>query len=277
MTLPYRLALPGWAFPDWKNRYFDNIPSALASYASVFNSVEGNTTFYQIPETHKVMEWKAALEGQDFKMCLKLPHSVTHIAQPNWQDLDTFLSRIAPLKSLLGPILIVLPASLGPEQIGRIRELFNALPTHYRYALEVRNMGFFAHPERLEPVLREFGIARVVLDSRPLYKGDQSHAAVVNAKLKKPDVPVKPKVYSGLAYVRLVMHPESPFNQGFIGQWAKMVAKYIAHDIEVYMTFHCPSKAHVPQFAWDFHQALMQHMSLPLLPDWPVPQQGALL
>ena len=277
MSLPYRLALPGWAFPDWKNRYFDNIPNALTSYASVFNSVEGNTTFYQIPDIQKVTEWKDALQGQDFKMCLKLPQSVTHTSQPNWQDLDTFLSRIAPLKSLLGPILIVLPASLGPGQIGRIHELFDALPNHHRYALEVRNMGFFNQPERLEPLLRQYSIARAVLDSRPLYKGDQSHTAVATAKLKKPDVPVKPKVYSGLAYVRLVMHPESPFNQGYIEQWAKMVAKYLEHNIEVYMTFHCPSKAHVPQFAWDFHQALMQHVELPQLPKWPVPQQTALL
>jgi uncharacterized protein YecE (DUF72 family) len=277
MKLPYRLALPGWAFPDWKDRYFDNRPNALASYASVFNAVEGNTTFYQIPDSQKILEWADTVDGQDFKMCLKLPQSVTHLAEPNWHDLDTFLTRITPLKALLGPILIVLPASLGPGQIGRIQALFSALPKHYRYALEVRNLAFFHQPELLEPLLKQYHSARVVLDSRPLYKGDQSHTAVVNAKLKKPDVPVKPKVYSGLAYVRLVMHPESPFNQAYIEQWAKMVAQYLTHDIEVYMTFHCPSKAQVPQFAWDFHQALMKHMELPQLPDWPVPQQGALI
>jgi uncharacterized protein YecE (DUF72 family) len=277
MKLPYRLALPGWAFPDWKNRYFDNIPNALTSYSSVFNAVEGNTTFYQIPDSAKVIEWQNALNGQNFKMCLKLPQSVTHAPQPNWHDLDTFFTRIAPLKPLLGPLLIVLPASLGPDQMGRIQALFNALPTHYQYALEVRHMAFFHQPGLLEPLLQQYRIARVVLDSRPLYKGDQSHTAVANAKMEKPDLPVKPKVYNELAYVRLVMHPESPYNQGFIDQWAKMVSRYLEHNIEVYMTFHCPSKAHVPQFAWDFHQALMKHIDLPQLPSWPVPQQGALL
>ena len=33
--LPYRIGLPAWAFPGWKDRYFPARPSALAGYARV--------------------------------------------------------------------------------------------------------------------------------------------------------------------------------------------------------------------------------------------------
>ena len=50
----YNIGLPAWAFPGWHGRYFNTTPSALASYASVFNTVEGNTTFYHVPDERTV-------------------------------------------------------------------------------------------------------------------------------------------------------------------------------------------------------------------------------
>ena len=60
----YFLGLPAWAFPGWKNRYFIDAPSRLASYASVFNAVEGNTTFYALPtaDTADRLAREAALQ-----------------------------------------------------------------------------------------------------------------------------------------------------------------------------------------------------------------------
>ena len=46
----YFLGLPAWAYPGWRDRYFPDEPDRLANYAAVFNTVEGNTTFYGIPD-----------------------------------------------------------------------------------------------------------------------------------------------------------------------------------------------------------------------------------
>ena len=48
--MPYRLGLPAWAFPGWKGQYWTASPSTLANYSSIFHTVEGNTTFYGVPD-----------------------------------------------------------------------------------------------------------------------------------------------------------------------------------------------------------------------------------
>ncbi len=83
----YHLGLPAWAFPGWRDDCFPAKPSQLVNYAKVFNTVEGNTTFYGIPDSGTVDRWRADVAGTDFKFCFKLPQTVTHERNPNWQDL----------------------------------------------------------------------------------------------------------------------------------------------------------------------------------------------
>ncbi|MFC4700649.1 DUF72 domain-containing protein [Glaciecola siphonariae] len=283
--LGYRLGLPAWAFSGWKNKYFTDSPSALASYASVFNMVEGNTTFYQTPSPDKVQYWKDQLEGKDFQICFKLPQSVTHNALPNFAELSEFIRRISPLQSHLGPLLLVFPASVGPKNIDFIERILQKLPADFKSVIEVRHQAFFDETglNALNPILNQYGAHRVVLDSRPLYRGDQQHPDVVQAKHEKPKVPVLPKVYNGLAFVRLVMHPHSDDNGLFIRQWAKMLSEYFAHDIKVYFSLHCPNNLYCPSFAKQFHQALLESCAQTnqnkagVLPEFPVPQQSTLL
>ncbi|WP_395344812.1 DUF72 domain-containing protein [Ningiella sp. W23] len=283
IELRYRLGLPAWAFSGWKNKYFTDSPSALASYASVFNTVEGNTTFYQTPSVEKVSFWQEQLMGKDFKICFKLPQSITHTHTPSWDELSHFLNRISPLNEYLGPLLLVFPARVGPSNVDFIRNVLTRIPSEFEHVIEVRHPAFFDEISNtgmaLNPILKEFSSHRVVLDSRPLYRGDQSHSDVVQAKHEKPKVPVQPKVVNGLAFVRLVMHPACPDNVLFIQQWAKMVAQYLAHEVETYFTIHCPNNYYCPEFALQFHKALQNasEHQIPNLPDFPVPQQSNLL
>jgi len=282
--LPYRLGLPAWAFEGWQSKYFDATPSRLASYASVFNSVEGNTTFYQIPSEKSIQEWNAALQHKDFKICFKLPKEVTHTQVPDWDVLDTFLDRISPLKSYLGPLLLVFPAKIGSDQVKFIDAILARIPGSFRVVVEVRNLGFFVKQNKLTPILDKYGFHRVVLDSRPLYCGDLQHPDVVRARHEKPNVPVATKPYNGLAYIRLVMHPNNALNSDFIEQWASIVAGYLKNDVETYMSIHCPNNLYCPEYASQFHTALQRAMvsnntgvkKIPDLPLFPTPQQSSL-
>jgi len=53
-ALGYRLGLPAWAHGAWQDLFFHDKPSRLASYATVFNTVEGNTSFYHVPDRKTV-------------------------------------------------------------------------------------------------------------------------------------------------------------------------------------------------------------------------------
>lgn len=274
----YRLGLPAWAFPGWQGRYFDADPSPLASYARVFGGVEGNTTFYRIPDASTVDQWRRALEGRDFRLCFKLPRSVTHERRPDRDDLRSFLGAIEPLQAHLGPLLLQFPATVDGAALERLAPVFEAVTGRHRAVLEVRHPELFERPELLEPTLERFELGRVVLDTRALYGGDQDHPEVREALHEKPDVPVRPQAHQGLVFVRLVLHPDPASNTPYLEYWAEACAEFIGDGQSVYVMIHCPDNLHCPPFAERFHELLRTRVEgLGPLPPWPVPQQSQLL
>ncbi len=276
----YHLGLPAWAFPGWTGRYFNSTPSTLASYASVFNTVEGNTTFYHIPDVATVDNWRQSVINEPFKFCFKLPRTVTHQATPNLHDLDLFLNRIEPLGKHLGPFLLQFPATVGPAQLPLLHSLIARLPQHYRYTLEVRHDDFFNQPQLLEPLIERYQLGRVIMDTRPVFRGNRHHPEVTAALHDKPDLPVLSQVYNGLVFVRLLLHPDLTSNNAYLDQWTGRIAQALNAGCECHMMIHCPNNQHCPALALDFHRRLQQRtLSEPLapLPGWPVPQQHDLL
>ena len=273
----YFLGLPAWAFPGWTGEYFPAGGSALAHYARVFNTVEGNTTFYRVPDAGSVARWQDAVDGTGFRFSFKLPRTVTHERRPAWDDLAQFLSVLEPLGEHLGPFLVQCPATLGPDDLAVLDTLFDKLPDAYRYVLEVRHPTFFAEPALLEPLLQRSRAGRVMFDSRPIYQEDTQHPEVLAARHKKPDVPLLDTVYNGLVYARVVLHPEAQYNGPYVEEWLRRCESYLASGHTVYFMMHCPNNQHCPEFAADFHQRLQQSVpTLAPLPHWPVPRQAGL-
>ena len=238
----YHLGLPAWAFPGWSGEYFPATGSVLSHYARVFNTVEGNTTFYRVPDADSVARWLDAVAATDFRFSLKQ-----------------------------------CPATLGPDSLEELQALFNRLPGTYQYALEVRHADFFSRPALLEPLLERSGAGRVMFDSRPIHREDTRHPEVLAARHKKPDVPLLDTVYNGLAYARVVLHPEPSHNGPYVEEWLRRCATYLASGHTVYFMMHCPNNQHCPEFAVAFHQRLRETVpTLAPLPPWPVPRQAGL-
>ena len=276
-TGTYHLGLPAWAFPGWAGAYFPDDGHALAHYARAFNTVEGNTTFYRVPEPAMVQRWGEAIAGTDFRFSFKLPRSTTHERRPDWTELERFLAVLAPLGEHLGPFLVQCPAKLGPDAMPMLEALFERLPVDYRYALELRHPAFFERPELIEPLLQRFGAGRVMFDSRPIYREDSQHPEVLAARHKKPDVPLLDTVYNGLVYARVVLHPEPIYNGPYIDEWVARCRRYLAAGHSVFFMMHCPNNQHCPAFAEQFHNALRNAVpELAPLPPWSVPQQAGL-
>ena len=252
----------------------------LASYASVFNTVEGNTSFYRIPDADTVSAWRDAVSGRDFRFCFKLPRSVTHERSPNFDDLQRFLRAIEPLGEHLGPLFVQLPATIGASHIGELEKLFDRLPSQQRAVIEVRDKEFFTDPSILESLIDAYSLGRVVLDSRPIFQGDHTHPDVQAALHAKPDLPVLPDVYNGLEFVRLILHPDLPGNAPYLREWASRIAASLQAGKTSYMMIHCPNNLHCPPLAEQFHDGLRAEPGMELLErlaPWPVPQQGQLI
>ena len=277
MSDAYHIGLPAWAFPGWAGQYFPDDGNALLHYARVFNTVEGNTTFYRVPDEATVGRWADAVACTGFRFSFKLPRNITHEHRPDWNVLERFMRVLAPLGEHLGPFLVQCPASLGPDALPRLDKLFERLPTQYRYALELRHPTFFEQPELVEPLLERTGAGRVMFDSRPIYQEDSEHPEVLAARHKKPDVPLLDTVYNGLVYARVVLHPDASVNGPYIEDWLARCSRYLAEGHSVYFMMHCPNNQHCPAFAEQFHDALRTQVpALAALPPWPVPQQVGL-
>jgi len=241
----YHLGLPAWAFAGWNNVYFTSEPSALASYASVFNTVEGNTTFYHIPDEASVDSWYQSVLNTNFRFCFKLPKTITHQNRP-----ESIVAKIPP---------------------------------DYRIALEVRHEDFFSQPQHLEPLLAQYHLGRVIMDTRPVFEGNRDHPEVLAALHQKPDLPVPGQVYNGLLLVRLLLHPDIHSNDAYMEQWVQRTARALAGGCDCYIMIHCPNNQHCPMFAASFHERLIEQYKthhgevLDPLPAWPIPQQQNLL
>ena len=278
-SLPYRLGLPAWAFPGWRDTYLSDQPSMLASYSCVFNAVEGNTTFYQVPDEATVKSWSEAVDGKDFRFCFKLPRTITHQRQPDMETLALFLERIAPLADNLGPFQLQFPKWVGMAHLRRLKPVLDAVASQHDAVVEVRSPELFTQPELLEPLLDYYGFGRVMLDARALYQGNLQHPDVLAAVHTKPDVPVLDTVYNRLAFVRLILHPDDTDNERWINEWAARTAQWLHGGLIPHVMIHCPNNLCCPTFAERFHSALSRaaDISIPALPAWPVPQQGVLI
>ena len=276
----YYLGLPAWGFPGWTGEYFPKPTageSTLYHYARVFNTVEGNTTFYRVPDAATVRRWAEAVEGTGFKFSFKIPQTVTHQRRPAWADLQTFLEVMDPLGDSLGPFLVQCPARLGPADLPALQGIFERLPREHRYALELRHPDFFAQPETVEPLLNRFDAGRVMFDSRPIYQGDTQHPEVLAARHKKPDVPLLDAVYNNLVYARVVLHPDPHYNALVVDEWLDRLTGYLEAGHCVYFMMHCPNNQHCPNFAREFHDKLSSRLpDLPALRPWPLPRQDSL-
>ena len=251
----------------------------LASYSSVFNAVEGNTTFYQIPDAITVNTWSETIDGSDFRFCFKLPRTITHQRRPDMEMLALFLDRIAPLADNIGPFQLQFPKWVGMEHLRRLKPVFDAVASRHEAVIEVRSPELFTQPQLLEPLLNYYGFGRVMLDARALYQGNLQHPDVLSAVHKKPDVPVLNTVYNHLAYVRLILHPDDTDNERWIDEWAVQTAQWLSEGLAPHVMIHCPNNLYCPKFAERFHDALARVASTPMpaFPAWPVPQQGVLI
>jgi uncharacterized protein YecE (DUF72 family) len=57
-----RIGCSGWNYKSWRGKFYpQGLPPAqwLRYYASIFNTVEVNNTFYRLPEASAFAAWRA--------------------------------------------------------------------------------------------------------------------------------------------------------------------------------------------------------------------------
>ena len=187
-----RIGTCSWKYPSWQGIVYSKVEGInyLKEYAQHFNTVEVDQWFWslfgkdniRLPHASDVEDYRKSVPD-DFKFTVKVPNSITlthfHtqtkkeplVANPAFLSVPLFkkfLSLLAPMKDVLGPVMFQFEY-LNKKKMGSqegFQELFEAfvkqLPDSIQYGVEIRNGNYlnasyfeFLNRNKLVPVLLE--------------------------------------------------------------------------------------------------------------------------
>ena len=163
---PVRIGCSGWNYQHWRELiYAKGLPPSrwLEHYATLFDTVEVNSTFYRLPRVEAVARW-VEQTPPDFVFTIKASRYLSHIKRLTELEggVQRFYERIEPLvrSPKLGPVLWQLPGNFRRDD-DRLAAALEALPAG-RHCFEFRHESWFV-PEVYE-LLRSHAVALVIGD-----------------------------------------------------------------------------------------------------------------
>ena len=160
-----RVGCSGWVYRHWRGPvYPESLPQRrwFEHYATLFDTVEVNNSFYRLPTQAAVDGW-AAQAPPGFVYSLKLGAFGSHRMKlrdaASW--LPNHLDRVERLGAHAGPTLVQLPPR-WKRDAGRLDEFLAAAPRTRRWAVELREPSWL-HEETYD-VLRRHGAALCIHD-----------------------------------------------------------------------------------------------------------------
>lgn len=158
-----------WNRQDLKGFYPRGTKDELTYYATQFNSIELNGTFYNAPDKQQVETWKDKTPA-DFKFFPKVPQSISHYGRLLNVDekMTAFADAIALFDTQLGLSFLQMHDNYKPKDFDRLETFIRKFAKSVPLALEVRNAEWFADEgisQRLYDLLKAEHVANVLVDT----------------------------------------------------------------------------------------------------------------
>ncbi len=142
--------------------------SRLTYYASLFNSIEINSSFYKTPKVSTVSKWAESVPD-NFQFTFKLSKAITHTKGLDFNagDIDQFMQTIAPIGNKKGCLLVQFPPALKIEKMDQLQKLLvsikGANPDNiWKVAIEFRNQSWY--DDEVYNFLNQYNISMVTHD-----------------------------------------------------------------------------------------------------------------
>ena len=134
-----------WNKTDLKGFYPKGVKDELTYYASQFNSIELNATFYHAPSINQIETWRNKVPA-DFKFFPKIPQSISHYSRllQVKEKVESFTASIQAFENKLGMTFLQLHDNYKPKDINRLEEFLYDFPKNIPLAIEVRNEEWFS-------------------------------------------------------------------------------------------------------------------------------------
>lgn len=264
-----RIGTSSWSFPDWRGVFYPSQTPAdqqLSHYASKFNSVEVNTSFYALPAPKTLLNWLESVP-EGFTFSIKAPREITHEKRlVNAEQLTAaYLDVVRSLGSVAAPGLIQFPATFTRSSAGK------------RLANFIDNLATDAPEVPLSVEVRAFDLmttafARFLLQRRIGF--------VVVERTGQPDTYANWQAAAESAgtgiplHIRLIGHDRDPLpddkiirrpQEELLDKWAKRIAEALKDGRDVFCYVHNPFEGHAPKTARRLRARVGQYLPLP---DW---------
>lgn len=224
----------GFGYKEWKGRFYpDDLggDEFLSYYATHFQIVEINNTFYRMPSAEQLDKW-AAQVPEHFTFVFKASRRITHSGRlRNTDDSVSYLwSKLEPLGSKLGPVLFQLPPQFRADH-EVLRNFLQSLPQGMRAAFEFRH-GSWITPQTIECLA-------------------QAGAVLVTAEGERPGP--TPPIYPGATWGYLRLH-KFDYSDAELQAWARRLREQAWE--RAYVFFKHEDEARGPRFAKRFLEVL---------------------
>ncbi|HEV2522075.1 MAG TPA: DUF72 domain-containing protein [Candidatus Acidoferrales bacterium] len=167
-----RLGTSAFTAAGWESAFYPagmKPADYLSYYATQFDAVELDNTFYRTPAVSTVKGWYAKTPP-GFLFAAKVPQAITHekMLVDCDEDFRVFLKTMDHLGEKLGPLLFQFgyfnkQAFAGVNDfLARLVSFLKRIPKGYRFAVEIRNKNWLL-PTFIE-ALRERGVALALVD-----------------------------------------------------------------------------------------------------------------
>lgn len=292
--MPLFIGCPVWSFKGWVGNFYPmgtKPTDYLREYSRRLTTIEGNTTFYALPESKTIASWVNDTPDR-FQFCPKLPKAISHAGKlsENIKKAREFVHRMQELGSRLGPMFLQLSPAFSPDFFEELVGFLEAWPVDVRLAVEIRHADWFQsiNHTKLTRTLEQLGMTQVILDTRPirtlaprLFPGSDAYDFLLNdlsAVERSTDLTTLKKSFT---FLRFVGHPRRQFNSTFLEAWIDRLTPRLAGGEDVYVFCHCPDPRFAPFISRLFYRMAAGRIPLPALPwddlETSTYQQGELL
>lgn len=158
-----------WNRTDLKGFYPRGTKDELTYYASQFNSIELNATFYRLFPDEQFTVWKEKTP-EGFKFFPKITQSISHHKRLNETErlVDEYAHAVRHLEDKLAMVFLQMHQNFAPKDFDRVVKFAEYWPKDIPLSMEFRHKGWFEDKtvaNELYAVLEKEGICNTIVDT----------------------------------------------------------------------------------------------------------------
>ncbi|QMU64911.1 MAG: DUF72 domain-containing protein [Flavobacteriaceae bacterium] len=171
-----------WNKTDLKGFYPKGVKEELSYYATQFNAIELNATFYRQFPAAQFEKWYGKTP-ENFKFFPKLNQEISHWKRlANIEDtVNTYLYNASNLKEKLGTIFLQMHSNFGTKNFDRLYNFAAGWPKNTPLAVECRHPDWFSDTAisgNFYQLLEDKNMANVIVDTAG--RRDMLHMRLTN-------------------------------------------------------------------------------------------------